>query len=206
MTLATVIQMVIGELVPKNWAIATPLQVARAVAGPQRAFSALCRPLIKALNGSADRLVRALGIEPAGELAHARTPGELVFLAQHSARAGAIEEDTALLFVRSLGLAELTAESLMTPRVDVAALQQDATAADVVNLTRATGFSRFPVYQDSLDEVTGTVTLKDALGVRPEQRASVTVGQLASAPLLVPETLPAERLLDQLSAASRWPS
>ncbi len=198
MLLATVLQMVIGELVPKNWAIARPLQVARAVAGPHRVFSTVCRPLISALNGSADRLVRALGMEPTEELAHARTPGELAFLARHSAKAGAIEEDTANLFVRSLSLAELTAEGLMTPRVDVAALQQDATAADVVNLTRATGFSRFPVYRDSLDEVTGTVTLKDALGVSPEQRAEVRIGALAGPPLLVPETLPAERLLELL--------
>ncbi|MDH6114454.1 CBS domain containing-hemolysin-like protein [Kitasatospora sp. MAP12-15] len=198
MLLATVVQMVIGELVPKNWAISRPFQVARAVVGPHRLFSTVCRPLISVLNGSADRMVRALGVEPADELAHARTPNELAFLARHSAKAGAIEEDTALLFVRSLGLADLTAESLMTPRVDVAALQQDATAADVVNLTRATGFSRFPVYRDSLDEVTGTITLKDALGVRPEHRALVRIGQLAGEPLLVPETLPAERLLDQL--------
>ncbi|WP_035843068.1 hemolysin family protein [Kitasatospora azatica] len=198
MLLATVLQMVIGELVPKNWAISRPLQVARAVAAPQQLFSTACRPLISALNGSANRLVRALGMEPAEELDQARTPGELAFLAQHSAKAGAIAEDAALLFVRTLSLGELTAESVMTPRVDVAALQQDATAADVVNLTRATGFSRFPVYQHNLDEVTGTVTLKDALGVRPERRAEVTVAQLASAPLLVPETLPAERLLDQL--------
>ncbi|MCC9305941.1 hemolysin family protein [Kitasatospora sp. RB6PN24] len=198
MALATVLQMVIGELVPKNWAISRPLQVALAVAAPQRMFSAACRPLIGALNGGANRLVRALGMEPAEELAQARTPGELAVLAQHSARAGALEEDAAQLFVRTLGLGELTAESVMTPRVDVAALQHDATAADVVNLTRATGFSRFPVYRDSLDDIIGTVTLKDAIAVRPERRGKVTVGQLASVPLLVPETLPAERLLEQL--------
>lgn len=68
----------------------------------------------------------------------------------------------------------------------------------MVNLTRATGFSRFPVYRDSLDDITGTVTLKDAIAVRPERRTEVTVDQLAGAPLLVPETLPAERLLEQL--------
>lgn len=198
MVLATVLQMVIGELVPKNWAISRPLQVARAVAAPQRLFSAACRPLISALNGGANRLVRALGMEPAEELAHARTPGELAVLARHSARAGALEEDAAQLFVRTLGLGELTAESVMTPRVDVSALRHDATAADVVNLTRATGFSRFPVYRDSLDDITGTVTLKDAIAVRPERRTEVTVDQLAGAPLLVPETLPAERLLEQL--------
>ncbi|WP_329570830.1 hemolysin family protein [Kitasatospora sp. NBC_01266] len=195
---ATVLQMVIGELVPKNWAISRPLQVARAVAAPQRLFSIVCRPLIAVLNGCANRLVRAFGMEPMEQLGHARTPGELAFLARHSARAGAIEEDAALLFVRTLNLAELTAESVMTPRVDVAALQHDATAADVVNLTRATGFSRFPVYLDSLDEVTGTITLKDALAVPAERRAEVRIAELAGPPLLVPETLPAERLLEQL--------
>ncbi|WP_055588808.1 hemolysin family protein [Streptacidiphilus griseoplanus] len=195
---ATVLQMVIGELVPKNWAIAQPMRVARAVVGPHRAFSVACGPLISFLNGSADRAVRALGIEPAEELAHARTPGELVALAQHSAKAGAIEEETADLFVRSLGLAGLTAQSVMTPRVDVSALQSDATAADVLNLTRATGLSRFPVYADSLDEVTGMVTLKEALGVPADRRTITGVARIAVPPLLVPETLPAERLLELL--------
>ncbi|WP_431682263.1 hemolysin family protein [Kitasatospora sp. KL5] len=195
---ATVLQMVIGELVPKNWAISRPLQVAYAVVGPQRTFSAACRPLISFLNGSADRMVRALGIEPQEELGHARTPAELVALARHSAREGAIDQQSATLFVRTFGLGRLTAESVMTPRVDVVALQHDATAADVVNLVRATGLSRFPVYVHSLDEVTGTVTLKDALGVPEDRRAHTRVAHLASAPLLVPETLPAEQLLERL--------
>ncbi|WP_405003444.1 hemolysin family protein [Kitasatospora purpeofusca] len=198
MLLATVVQMVIGELVPKNWAISRPLQVARAVAAPHMAFSRACRPLIRVLNGSADRTVRAFGIEPQEELGHARTPAELVSLARHSARAGAIDEESATLFVRTLGLGDLTAESVMTPRVDVSALQRDASAADVLNLTRATGLSRFPVYTDTLDEVTGTVTLKDALAVPAARRGTVRVGDLAVPPLLVPESLPAERLLDQL--------
>ncbi|MEU9131259.1 hemolysin family protein [Kitasatospora sp. NPDC048540] len=198
LVLATVVQMVIGELVPKNWAIARPVQVAYAVVGPQRAFSTVCRPLITVLNGAADRLVRAIGLEPQEELGHARTPAELVALARHSAREGAIDEESATLFVRTLGLGQLTAESVMTPRVAVAALQQDASAADVINLTRATGLSRFPVYGHSLDEVSGTVTLKDALAVPAEHRAATRVGPLAVTPLLVPETLPAERLLDLL--------
>ncbi|AXI80763.1 hemolysin family protein [Peterkaempfera bronchialis] len=198
MVLATVVQMVIGELVPKNWAISQPLRVARAVTGPHRVFSAVCRPLITFLNGSANRAVRALGLEPAEELAHARTPAELVALAQHSAKAGVIEEDTADLFVRTLGLTGLTAQSVMTPRVDVSSLQGDATATDVLNLTRATGLSRFPVYTDTLDEVTGTVTLKDALAVPADQRSTTRVSDIAVPPLLVPETLPAQRLLELL--------
>ncbi|MYT69275.1 MULTISPECIES: hemolysin family protein [unclassified Streptomyces] len=198
MLLASAVQMVIGELVPKNWAVSKPLQVARFVAGPQSVFARLFRPVIALLNTVANRLVRALGVEPADELASARTPGELVSLARHSAQAGALEQDTADLFVRTLSLAELTAQHVMTPRVKVSALQASATAADVVNLTRATGLSRFPVYRERIDEVIGVVHLKDALAVPAHERLRTPVSRIAQAPLLIPETLPVQPLLAQL--------
>ncbi|MEU9100062.1 hemolysin family protein [Streptomyces sp. NPDC048361] len=198
MLLAAAVQMVIGELVPKNWAVSKPLQVARFVAGPQDRFSRLFRPVIALLNTVANRLVRALGVEPADELASARTPGELVSLVKHSAQAGALEQDTADLFVRTLSLGHLTAENVMTPRVKVSALQTTATAADVLNLTRATGLSRFPVYRERIDEVVGMVHLKDALAVRPDERLRTAVGLIAVPPLLVPQTLPVQQLLGRL--------
>ncbi|WPO75039.1 MULTISPECIES: hemolysin family protein [unclassified Streptomyces] len=198
MLLASAVQMVIGELVPKNWAVSRPLQVARFVAGPQHVFARLFRPVISLLNAVANRLVRALGVEPAEELASARTPGELVSLARHSARAGALEQDTADLFVRTLSLGELTAQHVMTPRVKVSALQSSATAEDVVNLTRATGLSRFPVYRERIDEIVGMVHLKDALAVPAHERLRTPVSRIAQAPLLVPETLPVQPLLARL--------
>lgn len=198
MLLASAVQMVVGELVPKNWAVSRPLQVARFVAGPQHLFARVFRPVIATLNSVANRLVRALGVEPTEELASARTPGELVSLARHSARAGALEQDTADLFVRTLSLGELTAQHVMTPRVKVSALQSSATAEDVVNLTRATGLSRFPVYRDRIDEVVGMVHLKDALAVSASQRLRTPVGRIAKSPLLVPETLPVQPLLARL--------
>ncbi|OEJ27896.1 hypothetical protein AR457_28920 [Streptomyces agglomeratus] len=198
MLLASAVQMVIGELVPKNWAVSRPLQVARFVAGPQHIFSTVFRPVISLLNAVANRLVRMLGVEPTDELASARTPGELVSLARHSARAGALEQDTADLFVRSLSLGGLTAQHLMTPRVKVIALQSSATAADVLNLTRATGLSRFPVYRERIDEVVGMVQLKDALAVPPHARLRTPVARVAVPPLMVPETLPVQQLLERL--------
>ncbi|MEU2264161.1 hemolysin family protein [Streptomyces sp. NPDC019645] len=198
MLLASAVQMVVGELVPKNWAVSRPLQVARFVAGPQHRFSAVFRPVIALLNAVANRLVRAFGVEPAEELASARTPGELVSLARHSARAGALEEDTADLFVRTLSLGGLTAQHVMTPRVKMSALQSDATAADVLNLTRATGLSRFPVYRDRIDEIVGMVHLKNALAVPAHERLRTPVGRIAVPPLLVPETLPVRLLLRRL--------
>ncbi|PLW73076.1 hypothetical protein C0036_09165, partial [Streptomyces sp. DJ] len=198
MLAASAVQMVVGELVPKYWAVARPLQVARLVAGPQRAFSAAFGPVIAALNTTANRLVRLLGAEPTDEMASARTPDELVSLARHSARAGALEQDTADLFVRTLSLGHLTAQHVMTPRVRVSALQDGATAQDVLNLSLATGLSRFPVYRERLDEVVGMVHLKDALAVDPHLRPRTPVGSVAVPPLLVPETLPVQPLLGLL--------
>ncbi|MFD7710353.1 hemolysin family protein [Streptomyces sp. NPDC059785] len=196
--LSTVILMVVGELVPKNWAIARPVAVAKVVAGPQRGFTAAFGPFIRNLNNTANRFVRRFGLEPAEELASARTPEELVALARHSAAEGALEADSAELFVRTLHLSELTAQNVMTPRVDVQALEVHATAADAAVLAHATGLSRFPVYRDSLDEVVGTVHIRDVLAHEPGARRLTPVSELATEPLLVPDSLPADRLLERL--------
>ncbi|HEY8986825.1 MAG TPA: hemolysin family protein [Streptomyces sp.] len=197
--LSTVFLMVVGELVPKNWAISSPLAVAKNVGNAQRWFSAAFRPFITHLNNTANRIVRLAGVEPTEELAAARGPQELAALARHSAKEGALEADTAELFVRTLNLADLTAENVMTPRVQVMALEAHATCEDVANATRASGLSRFPVYRGSLDSVVGTVHIKDALAVSAERRARVPVAEIMREPLLVPESLTVDRLLDRLS-------
>ncbi|TXS46191.1 HlyC/CorC family transporter [Streptomyces sp. uw30] len=197
--LSTIVLMVVGELVPKNWAISSPLAVAKRVGNAQRWFSAAFRPFISHLNNTANRIVRRFGVEPTEELAAARGPQELAALARHSAREGALEADTAELFVRTLNLADLTAENVMTPRVQVVALDAQATCEDVANATRATGLSRFPVYRGGLDSVVGTAHIKDVLAVPAERRPRVPVSELMREPLLVPETLTVDRLLDRLS-------
>ncbi|MCX4760356.1 hemolysin family protein [Streptomyces sp. NBC_01275] len=197
--LSTVFLMVVGELVPKNWAISSPLTVAKGVGNAQRWFSAAFRPFITHLNNTANRIVRRFGVEPTEELAAARGPQELAALARHSAKEGALEADTAELFVRTLNLADLTAENVMTPRVQVVALDAQATCEDVANATRATGLSRFPVYRGSLDAVVGTAHIKDSLAIPAEHRARVPVSEIMREPLLVPESLTVDRLLDRLS-------
>lgn len=200
-TLSTVFLMVVGELVPKNWAISSPLAVARIVARPQLGFTAAFAPLIRHLNNTANRLVRRIGLEPAEELASARSPEELVALVRHSARQGAIEEDSAELFVRTMHLGELTAENVMTPRVDVHALEAHATAADAAELALTTGLSRFPVYRDTLDDVLGTVHIRDVLALEEAARTQVPVTELITDPLRIPDSLPVDRLLAPLRSA-----
>ena len=200
--LSTVFLMVVGELVPKNWAISSPLAVAKVVATPQRYFTAAFRPFISHLNNTANRVVRGFGLEPIEELASARSPQELVALARHSAKEGALEPDTAELFVRTLSLSALTTENVMTPRVRVMALDVQATVEDVANATRATGLSRFPVYRTSLDRVVGIAHVKDVLAVPAERRPRHTIAELLREPLLVPETLTVDKLLDRLSGGN----
>ena len=125
LALATLISMLFGELVPKNAALARPMPAALATAGPMHTFSRTFGWVIRGLNGSANRLVRALGVEPQEELASARSPEELGLLAAISARAGALPTDTAMLLRRTIRFGDKRAAEAMTPRVDVVALRAD---------------------------------------------------------------------------------
>ncbi len=201
---STVVLMVVGELVPKNWAISRPLAVAKVVAGPQRGFTAAFGPFIHHLNSTANRFVRRFGLEPAEELASVRTPAELASLARHSAAEGAIEADSAELFVRTLHLSELTAQNVMTPRVDVRALEAHATAADAANLTYATGLSRFPVYRDGLDEVIGTVHIRDVLALDPDKRRVTPFTELRPRRCWSPTPCPPTACWSGCARTARW--
>ncbi|RKT56523.1 hemolysin family protein [Saccharothrix australiensis] len=201
LALATALSMVFGELVPKNLAIAKPLETARAVAGVQAGFSAVFRWLITGLNGAANGLVRGLGVEPADELASARSPQELGALIRSSAEHGTIDPGTATLLDRSLRFGDRTADELMTPRVRVESLRADATVLDLLAKARETGFSRFPVYHGDLDEVRGMVHVKQAFSVPRAQRATTPVSALTRPVQTVPETLSGDALLDRLRAS-----
>ena len=122
--IATIISMVIGELVPKNFALAKPLQAARTVMPLQAGFTAIFKPAILVLNGSANGLLRAIGIEPKEELSGARTAEELSSLVRHSASAGLLEADTATLLDRTLRFSEHTAADVMTPRTRIESIHR----------------------------------------------------------------------------------
>ncbi|RZS87578.1 CBS domain containing-hemolysin-like protein [Motilibacter rhizosphaerae] len=197
---ATVVTMVFGELVPKNLAIASPLGTAKAVSVLSRRSTALTLPLVRLLNGSANVLLRTVGVEAQEELASARSPQELVSLVRRSAEQGTLPVGTAELLQQSLLFGDRIARDVMTPRPQVHSVQPSAMAADVVTLTQATGHSRFPVVQGNEGDVVGMVHLRHALAVPPERRAAVRVESLMVGPVLVPETLELDPLLDQLRA------
>lgn len=196
--IATSFSMVFGELVPKNIAIARPMGTARATAGLQIGFSLLFKWAILGLNGTANRIVRRLGIEPAEELRSARSPQELGSLVRASARSGTLDESTARLVYRSLQFGDRTAEDLMTPRVTVEALDRQATVLDLIDLSARTGYSRFPVVDGDLDAPLGVVHIKHAFTVPAGARATTTVGSLARRIPTVPSTLDGDTVMERV--------
>jgi CBS domain containing-hemolysin-like protein len=196
--LANLISMLFGELVPKNLAISKPMATARAVAGAQVRFSSALRWFINALNSWANWLVRRLGVEPADELASARSPQELGSLVRTSAAHGTIDIGTATLLDRSLRFGDRSADELMTPRVQVESLPMDATVLDLIELARRTGYSRFPVHEGDLDDVRGVVHVKQAFSVPVDKRGATRLSELAQPPQTVPESLDGDTLLDRL--------
>jgi CBS domain containing-hemolysin-like protein len=201
LVLATLVSMLFGELVPKNAALARPLPAALATAAPMRTFSIACGWLIRGLNNSANWLVRRLGVEPQEELASARSADELGLLAAISAQAGALPRETAMLLQRTIRFGDKRAAEAMTPRVDVIALRAGATVAELLTLAQRTGRTRFPVYEDTLDLVTGVAGVPDALGVPLARRAATTVAAVAREPVYVPESLDLDNVLAALRAA-----
>ncbi|TFB65483.1 hemolysin family protein [Cryobacterium sp. Hz9] len=195
---ATLVSMVIGELVPKNFALALPIQTARLVIPFQTVFTTVFKPAVLMLNNSANGLLRLVGIEPKEELSGARTAEELSSLVRRSASAGLLEKDTATLLHRTLLFSGHTASDVMTPRPRVASIHRTDSAQAVIDLTRSTGYSRFPVVDESVDDVVGIVHVKQAVAVPRARRADVPVSALQTDPVRVPETMKLDDLLGEL--------
>src|SRR3712207_4043378 len=196
--LATTLQMLLGELGPKNLAIANPMAVAAFVAPGMRGFTRLTGPLVGALQRLANAIVRRLGFEPREELDTARDADELAAVARRSAEEGDLSPVAARLLQRSLKLGTKFATDVMTPRTQLWTLRAGATATDVIAAAVQSGNSRFPVYGSDLDEVTGIVHVKHAVAVPEAERDRRTAGELAVPVLAVPSSMQLERLLDLL--------
>ena len=196
--IATLLSMIIGELVPKNFALALPLHTAKLVIPFQIGFTAVFKPAVALLNNTANAIIRSFGIEPKEELSGARTAEELSSLVRRSAREGSLETDTATLLARTLAFSDHTAQDVMTPRPRLKSVDRTDSAFDVIELARTTGLSRFPVIDDSIDDVVGIVHVKQAVAVPREKRVDVPVSALQSEPLRVPETMKLDSLLAEL--------
>lgn len=198
MALAYAFSMLFGELVPKNLAIAAPLATARVVAPLQHGFTVALKPFIIFFNSTANLVLRLVGIEPQEELSAARSPAELDSLVRHSARAGTLDAGTARLLSRTLQLADREAGDVMTHRGAMVCIGAADTASDLLELSRSTGHSRFPVIEGGQDDVIGVVQVRQAVTIPRAERGGTPVRDLMDQVPRVPETVGLDSLLLEL--------
>ncbi|MFI7518248.1 hemolysin family protein [Micromonospora globbae] len=201
--IATVVQMVLGELAPKNLAIARAESVSRVLARSTLMYLKVAGPVVRLFDRAAVRLLRRVGIEPIEELPSGATPEDLEQIIAESRQEGHLDVEMSTLLDRGLDFRELTAGEAMVPRVDVHSVRAHDPVSRVVELLD-TGHSRFPVRgAEGVDDLVGVVGIADVLGVPPQERATTPVSAVAVPPLLVPETLPLPTVLDRLRSGHR---
>ena len=201
--IATVVQMVLGELAPKNFAIARPEVLAKALGSSTLMYLAVFGPIIKLFDKAAAKLLRRVGIEPIEELPEGATEEDLEQIIAESRAEGHLDPELSQLLDRGLDFRRRTAQEVMVPRVDVFTVQASDPVAQIVTLLD-TGRSRFPVRAgDGVDEIIGVVGIADLLDVPPAERSTVTVESKAVAPLFVPASLRLPAVLDRLRGGHR---
>lgn len=201
--LATFSQMVLGELFPKNVAIARPYPSALRVGLPMATVNRLLRPVIQFFNASANWTVRRLGIEPRHELVGLRSLQELEMIVRASSAEGELGAHKTSLLTRAIAFVEKDAADVMIPRVAVHALPSDASISSLRLLSVETGHSRFPVYEGDLDSVVGIAHVKDTFGVPAAERDRVSVATIAIPADVVPESMHLDSLLIELQRLGR---
>lgn len=203
LVLATMAQMVLGELFPKNVAIARPYPSSLRVGLPMAAVNRLLRPLIVMFNTAANWTVRRLGIEPRDELVGLRSMQELEMIVRASSAEGELEDHETSLLTRAIAFGEKDAADAMVPRVAILGVAADSSVDELRRLSMETGHSRFPVYRDDLDSIVGMAYVKDTFRVPATERPSTRVEEIAVEAPVVPETMRLDSLLVELQSAGR---
>ncbi|MGB8939234.1 MAG: hemolysin family protein [Streptomyces sp.] len=196
--LATVVQMVLGELAPKNLALAVPERLAKSLASSTLAYLKVVGPVVRIFDGAANRLLRRVGIEPVEELHHGATLEELGHLIGESHQQGELPKDTAALLDHALEFSERTLDEVMVPRADTVFVRKNATAADTIELIAKHGHSTYPVLGDHPDDIAGVLGVRELMRLPAESLADSTAGSVARRPLLLPDTLELPHAVTQM--------
>ncbi len=199
LAIATILHTVVGEQIPTIFALSRPLGTSLTLAPIVRIYSLIVYPVVKASNGLANAILRAFGIEPKEELANVRSRGDLEEMFRSSGEEGEIETNDVGLLTRSLYFGEKMAIDVVVPRMEVATVELEEKVSGLVAKSLETGHSRFPVTAGDLDDVRGVVYAKAAHGVQRQEWGKVSVTELMTDILAVPENLPLDDLLKDMS-------
>ena len=198
LTIVVFFHMVIGEMAPKNIAIAEPEKTALWVALPFRAYATLFRPFIAFLNWLANKGVRVLGVEPADELHAAHSAAEIGMIVHESADSGMLGRFEHRLLTGAVEFGQRDAASVMVPRTEMVAVPHDASVAEIEQIVLKSGLSRLPVFGANMDEILGFFHSKDLLKIEVDERDKPLPRRLVRHMLAVPESLTLHRLLYEM--------
>ncbi|AEE47671.1 hemolysin family protein [Cellulomonas fimi] len=197
--LSTLVQMVFGELFPKNLAIARPEPVAVALASSTTVYLRVMGWLIRVFDSASNALLRVLRIDPVHDVEHSATVRDLEHIVAESAQSGDLPPELSVLLDRILDFPERDVEHAMVPRSRVDVLRPDDTVGDV-RLHMSTGHSRYPVLSDD-EDVLGVVHLQDVLATTESDDAPVA--SLLRPPVLVPTSMALPDALRALSGTNQ---
>ncbi len=185
----TILQVLMGELVPKSVALRYPERLALLTVLPMRWSILLFRPAIALFNGTGSLILRLLRVPPAAREVHIHSPEEIDLLVAESAKGGLLESDERQLLRNVFRFGELTAAEVMVPRTSLVAAAEDTPLRILLELATDTGYTRIPLYQGTIDNITGIVHIKDLFRLYTEGREDVA-SVVRQVPF-VPETKPA---------------
>ncbi|MFD7969315.1 hemolysin family protein [Streptomyces clavifer] len=195
---ATVVQMVLGELAPKNLALAVPERLAKSLSASTLAYLKVVGPVVHLFDAAANKLLRGVGIEPVEELHHGATLEELSHLIGAAHEEGRLPRANAELLEHALEFSERTLDEVMVPSVDVAYVRADAPVTEVVQLIAEHGHSTYPVTGERLDDITGVIGVRELMRLPALHLERLTAHELARPPLLLPDTLPLPGAVEQM--------
>lgn len=191
----TFLHIVLGELAPKSIALVAPERVSMYLARPLMLFSRVMSPFITLLNGVANALLRLVGVDPAGGgHSSVHSADELRLLVMQARAQGTLNENDSMMLAGVFDFHEKKARDVMRPRTEVAAISIDATEAEIWAILRTERYSRYPIINDSLDDIIGVFLAKDLW----LHQGAFTLQQFLRPPLFIPDSRPAERVLDDL--------
>ena len=193
--LATYLQVVFGELAPRSVALNHPELIAKWLAPPLLAFAWVTSPFIAVLNASAGGALRLFGQSAKIQRETVHSPDELRMLVEQSEEQGAIEAADATMLGKVFAFSEKKARDVMTPRTDIVAMTADASLDDALEVVEEAGFSRYPVFDESIDNIIGMLHVKDLLSVLREKLDEFTVRDVMRDVHVVPGSREVEEVL-----------
>lgn len=197
----TYFHVVFGELAPRSVALTYPERVARWLVPPLFVFEWILRPFAITLTKSSELVLRAFGQKPQPLEESLHSPDELRILVEQSEESGVLKTNDATLLEGVFEFSEKNAREVMTPRTDIDALPIDSTLDETLTIVEESGRSRYPVYEDTIDNIVGLILAKDLLPVLHARHKSQTQSEFALASVMRPvHVVPGSREVEEVLA------